>query len=477
MLLRSTLIYAPAILLSRLSAMLLLIVITRLTNQTEYGLLVLVVTIGEMADMAISSWLRLVLIRLGGSGEVSRGTLRRGAMVLVSSTLVAVLVAGGAAVTMVPERWQDFAVAVGLYIAAGSISRFGLTILQMQQQHALYTLLEGLRALLAIALPVAALIYIAPDFLVASLASGLATLIAGVLTVLVALRRTVAGEPRFDYRDLLYQGAPLFALAIVGFALGSVERLFLKGFWGADAVALYVAAYSLARQPVDVISNAVNSGGYPELIRRFDTDGQTVAAQFIAEQMALMAKLVFPAAVLLIVLRDDFATLILPADYRSVAQDIFPAIVAGVLCMNFKTFVFDNVFHAYKRNWLQVASFLPGALGAVVLAWLIVPPMGPLGAAYAFLGGAVLALIASIVASSWLVILPIPYLAIGQAVVIATGTGLAALVVTRSLGPDAGALMRLVAGGTTGGAAFLCLTALFNLRQAMERLSSLRRAG
>ena len=58
LLLRSTLIYAPAILLTRLSALLLLAIATRLVDQTEFGLLTLVVTIGEMTDIAVTNWLR-----------------------------------------------------------------------------------------------------------------------------------------------------------------------------------------------------------------------------------------------------------------------------------------------------------------------------------------------------------------------------------------------------------------------------------
>ncbi|MBN9003304.1 MAG: lipopolysaccharide biosynthesis protein, partial [Rhizobiales bacterium] len=62
--LRSTLIYGPAILFTRLSALLLLIVVTRLINQEEYGLLTLVVTVGEMTDAAVTNWLRIALLRL-----------------------------------------------------------------------------------------------------------------------------------------------------------------------------------------------------------------------------------------------------------------------------------------------------------------------------------------------------------------------------------------------------------------------------
>ncbi len=92
MLLRSTLFYAPAILLTRLSALLLLIIATRLIDQTEYGLLTLVVTVGELTDSAVTNWLRIALLRLGGKGEISNGSVRLAARVLVVTTVLGLVV-------------------------------------------------------------------------------------------------------------------------------------------------------------------------------------------------------------------------------------------------------------------------------------------------------------------------------------------------------------------------------------------------
>ena len=92
MLLKSTIIYAPAIVLTRISAVLLLAIATRLIDQTEYGLLTLVVTIGEMTDVALTNWLRISLLRLGGRGEISRGSLMLAARVLVATTALALVI-------------------------------------------------------------------------------------------------------------------------------------------------------------------------------------------------------------------------------------------------------------------------------------------------------------------------------------------------------------------------------------------------
>ena len=160
MLLRSTLIYAPAILATRLSALLILVVATRLIDLDEYGLLALVVTVGEMTDTAVTNWLRIALLRLGGKGDVTRGSLLLAARILVVSTLVALAVSVVASALVVPERMVEFSIAVGAYLVTGAVNRFALTTLQMQQRHTTYSMLEFLRASLQLALVLAVLVFL-----------------------------------------------------------------------------------------------------------------------------------------------------------------------------------------------------------------------------------------------------------------------------------------------------------------------------
>ncbi|HTO29075.1 MAG TPA: oligosaccharide flippase family protein, partial [Devosia sp.] len=296
MLLRSTLIYAPAILLTRLSALLLLAIATRLVDQTEYGLLTLVVTIGEMTDVAVTNWLRIALLRLGGKGDVSRGGLLLAGRVMVISTLVALAVAAGASLVVAPDRWIDFALAVGAYLVAGTVGRFALTVLQMQQRHSTYSILEFLRAGLQLALPVLAITILPGSFLSISLGSSLGVLIAGLVAGALAWRKVVGGPAPFTQREFFAFGVPLVVMALVGFGLNNAERLFLNGYYNAGAVAIFAAAYALARQPIDMVANAINMGAFPEIVGKFDAEGPAAATALVSRLMALMLRLCLPVA-------------------------------------------------------------------------------------------------------------------------------------------------------------------------------------
>jgi len=460
-LLRSTLIYAPAILLTRLSALLMLVIATRLIDQTEYGLLTLVVTVGELTDSAVSSWLRIALLRLGGKGEISKGSVRLAARVLVVTTLLGLVVSVAGSVLVAPERWVEFALAVGTYLAVGALGRFALTLLQMQQRHTAYSLLEFFRAVLQLALPIAAILLIHGSFLAVSLASSLAVLIAGSVALVLASRRVVIGASRFSHRELFALGIPLIAVATISFGLNSAERVLLKLYYDAGAVAVFAAVYALARQPIDTISNAINMGAFPEFVSRFDSEGSAAAGRFLTHQMALMGRLTFPVVALLVALSTEIGGLLLPADYHQNLGALFPIIALSVLFANFTSFVFENVFHAHKKPWLQMVALAPGSAATIVLSLLLIPAYAEIGAALALAGGTLVGLIAAWAVSHRLTPVPIPYADLGISVAVAAATGVAAWIASALLG-DSWPLFKLMAGGTAGGLVFLGLQSLLH---------------
>jgi len=459
--LRSTLIYAPAILLTRLSSLLLLVIATRLIDQNEYGLLTLVVTVGELTDSALTSWLRVALLRLGGKGEISRGSLLLAARVLVVTAVIGLAISVLASLVIAPERWVEFSLAVGVYLGGAAISRFALTILQMQQRHGAYSLLEFARAALQLVLPVAAIAVFHDSFLMVSLASSLAALLAGAAALLIALGGVVPGASRFTYRELFALGIPLIVLAVVGFGLNSAERVLLKLYYDAGAVAVFAAAYALARQPIDAVSNAINMGAFPEMAARFDNDGSAAAGRFLSRQMALMAQLCFPIGALLIALSDDLSNLLLPVAYHGQVGGLFPVIVLSILCANFSSFVFVNVYHAHKRPWLLAITLTPGSIGTISASFLLIPHYAAMGAAIALAVGAVIMLIADYLLSRRLTPVPVPWGDLFASALVAVAVGVAAWIGSGLTG-NAWPAVRLAAGGAAGGLVFFALQLLLH---------------
>ena len=473
MLLRSTLIYAPAILATRLSALLILVIATRLIDLDEYGLLALVVTVGEMTDAAVTNWLRIALLRLGGKGEVTRGSLLVAGRLLVLSTLVALAVSTVASAIVVPERMADFSLAAGAYLVAGAINRFALTTLQMQQRHGIYSLLEFLRAALQLLLPVLAVAVFPPTFLTVSLGSSAGVLLAGLVGGGLAASRVVAGPPRFTWIEFFALGVPLILMAVVGFGLTNFERIVLKVYYDAGSVAIFAAAFALARQPIDMLGNAVNMGAFPEAVSRFDTDGPGAVGQFLSHMLALMLGLILPAAALLVALSGPLTELLLPAEYHDRFGLLFPLIAISVVCANVTNFVYGTMLHAHKKTNLLVVVSLIGSAATIALSFLLVPPYGSDGAAMALAGGAVVNLLVTFAASERLTRLPIPWREVALAALIAAVVGGVAAAANRLLGHEP-AIVRLIVGGGAGGLAFLGLNALLRFEEASELVLRVR---
>ncbi|MGK9051408.1 lipopolysaccharide biosynthesis protein [Xaviernesmea oryzae] len=473
MLLKSTLIYGPAILLTRISALLFLVIATRLIDKTEYGLLTLVVTVGEMTDVAVTNWLRISLLRLGGKGDVTRGSLARAGNILICTTLLALVIAVVASSLVVPERWADFSIAVCAYLVAGAIARYALVILQMQQRHSTYAMLEFLRALLQLVFPVATLLVQHNSFLSISLASSFGTLTAGMVAGIVASRRVISGPPRFTHREFFALGVPIVVMALVSFGLANAERVFLKVYHDATAVAVFAAAYALARQPVDMIANAINMGAFPEAVARFDEEGPAAIAALLKQFLALIFTLSLPVAALLAALGHDLTELLLPASYDGPYNLLFAIIACSAVCTNLADFVYGAVVYAHKRPWLLIISKFSGSTATIVLSFLLIPRMVEVGAALALAGGAIVNLLVSMLISERLTPVPLPWRALAVSLGISASVGVAAALVSGYLG-DLHVIFRLAAAGFVAGIAFLGLNALCYPQEARHSLGIVR---
>ena len=122
--------------------------------------------------------------------------------------------------------------------------------------------------------------------------------------------------------------------------------------------------------------------------------------------------------------------------------------------------VFDNVFHAVRRNWLQVATYLPAGVATLVGCFVLIPPFGRTGAAAAFAIGAGAGLAASFVVTRRYIVARIDLAELAKAALAGLLAGTAARLFETwvvGLSPLAELAAAAALGGATWAAAVLLL--------------------
>jgi O-antigen/teichoic acid export membrane protein len=171
-----------------------------------------------------------------------------------------------------------------------------------------------------------------------------------------------------------------------------------------------VAAFALARQPVELLVGPLNNYIFPILVREYN-NGRS--AQAAAIQVGVLTSIIAISAATvcgLSLLAKPLATLFFPFSYRESVATLIPLIAAGTLFLTLKQFVFDNSFHTTKRTWLLLGTMLPSAILSIALGIVLIRSCGNLGAALTYVIATFLALSVSAWASLKAFWFPIPWI-------------------------------------------------------------------
>ncbi|WP_407524066.1 lipopolysaccharide biosynthesis protein [Methylobacterium oryzisoli] len=388
----------------------LLVILTRLMPMAEYGLFVLVLTTAEIFDMALGNWVRVFALRSeGAGGRVRPHRLGRLVVLTIGMTGVSLTLAVLSGLLR-HEQGVPFALAVASYLLAFAPLRLALILLQIRRMHQAYALVESLRAGGTLAAATGATLLVGPAFLPATLGLAGATLIAGLVGLALALRGTARPRlARTGYGAAIAFGLPIMIASLLGYTIGSVDRYIVDALMGPHAVAVLAAAYSLARQPIDLFLGPLNAYAFPHLVRVYEQEG--VAAAGTAQAGLLTTVMAVGGAITagLVVLACPLLTVVLPEDYRAEGALLMPWLAVGSLFLTTKFFIFDNAFHLSKRTWLQPLTMLPSAIVGVVLCTLLVPRLGIVGAGLAYATACATACLTTALLTARIVPIPMPW--------------------------------------------------------------------
>lgn len=409
--------YFLANIASRAAMLIVLIVLTRLLPTTEYGLFALVVTVGEILEMGSSNWIRIYLLRTeAGAHKMRPRQLGRALVLSAGGTAVALAASMLVAPFISADHNCEMMLAVGAYIAAFALLRTTLTWAQLSRSHVPYAAIETGRALLIVTSTIIAAVVYPNSFLPASLALSFATGICAALGLLAARRlRVPLILPRGGYLAALSFGIPFLLANCLSYAIGWSDRFVLNYFLGPAAVGVYVAAYSIARQPVELFVGALNTFTFPLLVRAYATEGSRRAGPIQSGLMVTIATLGLGIVAGLTLLAEPLATLLFPPDYRADVVMLIPWIAMATFILSVKQFIFDNGLHVTQQNWPHLFTMMPTALISIGLGIFLVRNHGVFGAAINYVVAATVATFVSAIFSFRVLAFAIPWRNLGKA--------------------------------------------------------------
>ncbi len=403
--------YIAANVAPRVAMFVLFMVFTRVLPVQEFGFFALVITMGEILDMTVSNWVRVYILRTdAGAPKLSARRIGRALSLSWGTTVFSLLIAAITVPMVSAVRDGDLVLGTIAYIIAFSLARLTLTLAQLTQRHAVYAAIEGARAIgIAVATAIVAFTHI-QSFLPASLILSLVT--AGISAA--SLLYTLRGLPRprlsrKGYQAALGFGLPFMLASLLTYSLGWLDRFIINYFAGPSSVALYVAAFAIARQPVELLIGPFNNYAFPVLARAYRNHQSNEAAAM--QTGAITAILAISTATVagLTLLADPLATLFFPIDYHASVATLIPFVALGTLFLMLKQFVFDNSFHITRRTWLLLATMVPSALISITLGIVLIRDHGNLGAAVTYVVSTFVALCASAAASLRVLRFEIPW--------------------------------------------------------------------
>lgn len=357
---------------------------TRILTPTEYGLLAISLSISTMASSVPTQWISSATLRFGPNVDVKtlgRAITRALLMTLGATTLMAL---------------------AGAYVAfTGQIDLVALTVMYALSEAVFVSRWVAVRAKLRIvtyimagivrnacSLALVAAIYgargqVSLEIVLISLI--VASIAGTAVTARSKERHGPDAAARAELASWFRFGWPLIINYAFGVALLYWTRFALLHFSGPEAVARFAPTHDLLFAIVTLIVGLVGLTTVPAI---YGTDSEAVARDMLRSlrRSVIAASICVPLTLWLT--WPWISVPLISSQLRTESQ-----LFVGILCLSFGLmayrFQYQNIVIQYaQRSMMQTSATAVGLAVSIVVSLVLVPGLGPMGAAYSTLAGA-----------------------------------------------------------------------------------------
>ena len=455
---RSTLLYLPAQLFGPLTQFIATVLWTHLVGPAPFGIVTFVIAAQELTGATCLLWWSIFVMRfqsrhVGGDGARFRSMDLR--MVLGGVAVQAALAVPSLAVIGAPLSWPLLG-ATFLYFAARTpLNHYGEWA-RARNAIATYSVAQIGAPVLGSSFSIMAALWISPDpaTVLAAIGVGQALTLAAVLILLRVPLRLGAFD-RKTFADAWRYGSPLVVSGIFLWLGANVVRVVVQYFGGAEEAGVFSAGWGIGQRLAVVVGMLCTAASFPLAVQKLERGDREGAARQVANNFALMAALLAPAAVGIAFLAPALSNLAVAAPFREATRIVLPlALLSGALRV-MRIHTGDQLCLLYERTR---TSMLFNALDAgLTVAAVVAGDMlaGYQGAAMGALAASAAAFVAMGVYAVGALGFKPPWLALGR---IALGAAAVAALLAISPQPQDWARVALLIGQC--GVAYFALAAL-----------------
>lgn len=413
-----TAMYFSTVVASQIASLILLPITTRYLAPDVYGEYALVLSVTGLVGIIGSVWVRTVAMRLYFD-HVAAGRTR--AFFTTAASLQAVTMSLTLVVSYLAVRVWGLQVSGRLYLAAGASVLVGdfyalaANTLRAGQRSTRFGAAEWVGSALRVGATWGALAagYRSSFmlFACATLALGAASLVA-----IRSLRDLLTGPAAFERemaRELFALGGPYIPQSISSWVMSLSDRVLIARFMDVAAVGVYSAAYSVADRAVSGLMSALLMAAWPAILAAWSTDTARVPS-VISRWLGAYVLLTLGPAVLLVAQREFVLRVLLSPQYAA-AADVVPWVVAGAWLSGVATYL-NRPLELQKQYVAMSVMALVSAVLNIVFNLLLIPAWGVTGAAAATTAAFLAWAILSRVIAARVLHVPIPWAAVGGAV-------------------------------------------------------------
>lgn len=473
MFLRGLMGYLPSNILSAVVGVLTIVVFTRLLTPSEFGIYALAFSVLTLAHVGVFSWAEASMARywVGASTPEQLGalyaTLYRVVLVL---SLVFIPLA------LLVCAWLPSSPAMRAAVALALIGVPVRCLLNMVK--------VALRARGAVAQAATLDMYFTLGVFIIALGAALggmggSSVLVGMLAVpFLALpfvlpaewKKVQAGKYSAEHlRKYLAYGYPISLSLSMALILASTDRFMLGWLLDEAAVGAYHASYSIANRTLDILFIWLGMAGGPALVMALEKGGTHALKRAATDQAKTVFLITLPAAVGVALVARPLSEVVIGVELRSAATLVTPWIAASGFLSGLLYYYFCQAFTLSQRTRLLLLTMIFPAVANIAFNLILIPIYGLLGAAIATVLGYGIGVIASIIASRRVLVMPIPW----KDVSLCGLCSAVMAVVVMSL-PSWGGLPELLVDAATGATVYGALAYAVNAGGARDLIDGAR---